>query len=130
MVAKLITDDDLRARAAERMGMKLREIVAVVDTAEGVVVTTHDGQRTLIRDDGSTVASVPEPVDTAPVAPAIPATPTGATPDPNAVPDGSATDVLTWVGEDKDRAARALAIENAKDKPRSTLVASLEKVQG
>lgn len=42
--------------------------------------------------------------------------------------DATAADVLAWVGEDTDRAAEALEAELAKDKPRSTLVKSLEKL--
>lgn len=42
--------------------------------------------------------------------------------------DGTATDVLSWVGDDPERAAEALAVEQAKDKPRSTLVKQLEKL--
>lgn len=44
--------------------------------------------------------------------------------------DGTAADVLAWVGEDPDRADEALAAEQAKDKPRSTLVKQLEKLAG
>lgn len=42
--------------------------------------------------------------------------------------DASAADVLAWVGDDSERAAEALAAEQAKDKPRSTLVKQLEKL--
>jgi hypothetical protein len=42
--------------------------------------------------------------------------------------DAKADDVLAWVGEDPERAAVALAAEQAKDKPRSTLVKQLEKL--
>ena len=41
--------------------------------------------------------------------------------------DATAADILEWVGDDPDRAAEALAAEQAKDKPRSTLVKALEK---
>lgn len=44
--------------------------------------------------------------------------------------DAKADDVLAWVGEDPERAAEALAAEQAKDKPRSTLVKQLEKLAG
>lgn len=36
--------------------------------------------------------------------------------------------VLAWVGEDPARAAESLAAEQARDKPRSTLVAALTKL--
>lgn len=48
--------------------------------------------------------------------------------DGDGVPDGSAKDVLGWVGDDRARAALALQAESRRDKPRSTLVADLEKV--
>lgn len=46
------------------------------------------------------------------------------------VPDGPAKDVLAWVGDDSDRAVAALEAEEARDQPRTTLVAALEKVIG
>lgn len=42
--------------------------------------------------------------------------------------DGTAAAVLAWVGEDPERAAEALEAEQAKEKPRSTLVKQLEKL--
>jgi hypothetical protein len=42
--------------------------------------------------------------------------------------DGTAADVLAWVGDDPERAEEALEAEQAKDKPRSTLVKQLEKL--
>jgi hypothetical protein len=44
--------------------------------------------------------------------------------------DGTAADVLAWVGDDPERARMALEQEQAKDKPRSTLVKQLEKLAG
>ena len=41
------------------------------------------------------------------------------------VPDGKVEDVLAWVGDDQERAARALVAEQNRDKPRSTLVDQL-----
>jgi hypothetical protein len=46
----------------------------------------------------------------------------------HAVPDGSAKDVLAWVGEDPDRAAAASLAEEQKETPRVTLLAALEKI--
>ncbi|MFJ5973517.1 hypothetical protein [Streptomyces sp. NPDC093060] len=43
---------------------------------------------------------------------------------------GTAADVLAWVGDDPERAAEALEAEQAKDKPRSTLVKQMEKLVG
>lgn len=42
--------------------------------------------------------------------------------------DGSVDDVLTWVGDDHDRAQEALAQENARPTPRTTLVSKLEQI--
>lgn len=48
---------------------------------------------------------------------------------PASLADAStATEVLAWVGEDQERAAEALAAEEAADKPRSTLVKQLKKL--
>lgn len=61
-------------------------------------------------------------------------------PDPEEAPEGpdgppeeldieaTAADVLIWVGDDPERAGEALEAEQAKDKPRSTLVKQLEKL--
>lgn len=46
--------------------------------------------------------------------------------DPNEVPTGTVAAVLGWVGDDRERAVRALDAENAADKPRTTLVAALQ----
>lgn len=40
----------------------------------------------------------------------------------------TAAEVLEWVGDDPERAVEALEVEQAKDKPRSTLVKQLEKL--
>ena len=42
--------------------------------------------------------------------------------------DATAAEVLEWVGDNPDRAAEALEAEQAKDKPRSTLVKQLQKL--
>jgi len=39
--------------------------------------------------------------------------------------DGTIDDLMAWVGDDKERAAQALTAEQAKDKPRSTVVKRL-----
>jgi hypothetical protein len=46
-------------------------------------------------------------------------------PGPLEVPHGPIDRVLAWVGDDKDRAARALEVEQAKAEPRASLVARL-----
>lgn len=48
---------------------------------------------------------------------------------PDSLADASTTaEVLAWVGENQERAAEALAAEEAADKPRSTLVKQLKKL--
>lgn len=47
---------------------------------------------------------------------------------PADVPDGTAKDVLDWVGDDPDRARQALDAEQGREKPRSTLVATLTRL--
>lgn len=46
------------------------------------------------------------------------------------VPTGSVATVLTWVGEDKDRARRALEVERAAEKPRVSLTGALTALIG
>lgn len=48
----------------------------------------------------------------------------------NRTPTGTRPEIMAWVGEDKERAQRALDAENANDKPRKTLVADLEALLG
>lgn len=49
-----------------------------------------------------------------------------AAPDSDKVPSGSIAVVLAWVGEDPDRAVRALDVETAAERPRKGLVTALE----
>ena len=44
--------------------------------------------------------------------------------------NGTAAQVIDWVGDDPARAREALEAEQAKDKPRSTLVKKLEELAG
>ncbi|MCW2899705.1 MAG: hypothetical protein JWO67_1970 [Streptosporangiaceae bacterium] len=63
----------------------------------------------------------PEPEsEQAPAAPENPGPPAG---DPPV--DGTIDDLMTWIGDDKDRAAQALAAEQAKDNPRVTVIKRL-----
>ena len=63
----------------------------------------------------------PEPKQAEPEAPAAPVQQNGDEPPV----DGTADELMTWVDGDRDRAARALEAEQAKDKPRSTVVKRL-----
>lgn len=42
--------------------------------------------------------------------------------------DGTAAEVLAWVGDDPERAKEAREAESEKDKPRSTLLKRLEEI--
>lgn len=44
------------------------------------------------------------------------------------VPSGKAGDILAWVGDNRGRAKQALAAERAATRPRSTLLAQLERL--
>lgn len=44
------------------------------------------------------------------------------------VPEGNVEGVMTWVGDDKDRAKAALESEEEAEKPRKTLVAKLKEL--
>ncbi|UUV34386.1 hypothetical protein NQK81_13325 [Amycolatopsis roodepoortensis] len=140
--------------AARVMGMAPSEVLAVAEVGEYLVVTTSDGQRTAVADNGDLHLLTPEtaaqlgigqeteaPVDvdpdssgegesTGPVLenPGGDQTPEVTGEQVDEVPDVNKDELLAWVGDDTDRAARALAAENARDKPRSTVVAELEKV--
>lgn len=51
-------------------------------------------------------------------------------PESDEVPQGTSAEIMAWVGDDKDRAQRALDAENANDRPRKTLVSQLEGMTG
>jgi hypothetical protein len=48
--------------------------------------------------------------------------------DPNKVPEGTADEVLGWVGDDVSKARKALSAEKKDDSPRKTVVEPLEKM--
>lgn len=75
----------------------------------------------------------PQPVSSPPAGPAGPdEVPPGVlTLSSGQVPDGTAKDVVDWVGDDQQRARQALAVEQSKgDEARTTLVARLTKIAG
>ena len=53
-----------------------------------------------------------------------------ATPSPakSHVPAGTIAEIIRWVGDDKDRAQRALDEENKQEKPRKSLTSQLHEV--
>ena len=61
----------------------------------------------------------PEPVEQEPVE-------EDATGGPHLVPGATIAEIMSWVGEDPARAKAALEAEEAREKPRATLVAKLE----
>lgn len=44
------------------------------------------------------------------------------------VPEGSVDEIVEWVGDDRERAQRALDVEQASERPRKTAVAAFEAV--
>ncbi|MEV0805738.1 hypothetical protein [Micromonospora sp. NPDC050200] len=120
-----------RDEAAQALGMKRREILAVDRVDGGYAITTHDGQRTLVNQRGTIVATgdILDPAG-APPAPQTPppADPDGSDTPPAAVPDGNAADVLAWVGGDVDRARTAASAEQGRERPRTGLLAELDKL--
>ena len=77
----------------------------------GIADRVARGQLRLVNADGTPLAGP------APVPPV---------PDSDEVPTGSMAVVLGWVGESRERATRALEVEQAAEKPRKTLLTTLE----
>ena len=44
------------------------------------------------------------------------------------VPEGTASEILGWVGNDKERAKKALEAEQRDEKPRSGLTSDLQRI--
>jgi len=57
---------------------------------------------------------------------AAPTSDSSPAPSTSSVPDGSVDEVLAWAGDDYARRAAALASEQARKRPRKTLLAALE----
>jgi hypothetical protein len=134
-------------QAARRLGMKTSEVVGVEETDGGAVVTTHDGQRVVVTEDAVTPLAVVLVGEAGPeLAPAADAAVVaadeherlqreaaakgegGEPPAELVVPEGPTQTVLDWVDNDPERAAAALADEQAKANPRSGLITALEKL--
>jgi hypothetical protein len=120
--------------AAQVLGMRTAEVVNVVSRGDVHLVTLHDRTRAVLDATGftfdeQTVDRFVTAVDDAhPVGERQgQAPPAGDPGDPgdDVVPDGTAEAVLAWVGEDVDRARRALAAEGDRDKPRAGVTAKL-----
>lgn len=118
--------------AAQLMGMKPhREVREVVPVDGGHKVLTHDGQWTLIADDGGVSGPVPAPEVIEQMAYEDGVTAAEVVDElllSDGVPDGTKDEVLAWVNDDPGKAAAALEVERGRENPRSTLMAALEKV--
>lgn len=91
------------------------------DLARHLAENTPEGSVEILEADS-------EPKQAPPAPDAEPDTPIGSPEELNV--EGTAAYVLAWVGDDPERAADALAAEQARDKPRSTLVKQLQKLVG
>lgn len=116
-------------QVAARLGITVHQVAGIDDHPAGQLVRLVNGSRWLLTD---TVARryVPD-VDDAPTDAGDLEDPEGdsASPDgEDAVPSGSVDEVLTWVGEDRERAAQAREAEQAKSSPRKTLLARLDEL--
>lgn len=128
-----------REDAARRLGMAVAEVVQVHDAGDGgSIVVTHDGYPTLVTADDQLVFG-PEAIggrlDVAGVAAPVVSVDEESVDDAGGgplddveVPDGTAAEVLAWVGDDPDRAGQALAHERARDRPRASVTGPLEKL--
>lgn len=127
--------------AGRVLGLADADVLSVEQTEDGARVTVRDGGDRLITDDGvfalsdhpATAQLRRHEGDPASAEDSEPYDPTQDDDpgDPGTdVPDGSADVVLTWVGDDAERAQRALAAEDKRDHPRSTLVAKLRALVG
>ena len=138
------------ADAAKTLGIKEREVASVEECAYGDVVTDTAGSRILMHETGphwygydkAPNTGLPLWVDPSSDEDDAPE-PAGEREDPGAepsgggdaagvepVPDDTAAKVIEWVNGHPDRAVRALEAERARETPRTTLVAALEKLAG
>jgi hypothetical protein len=136
--------------AARIMGMKPhREVRQATPVDGGTVALTHDGGRTLIRDDGSMEFNLPAlsvvvddeteaklariEADLDQLGELLDEQDDDGEPDGDgldAALAGNAAGVLAWVDGDAGRATRAIEAEQSREAPppRSTLIADLRKV--
>ena len=125
-----------RFEIARALSIAPADVQEFEDTDYGVAVDVRDGGCRLIDRDGGVWALDDHPANRSRrrwEPPAAVAEEDEAPPGDGAggeVPDGTADDVLGWVGDDPGRAAQALAVEEGRDHPRSTLVAKLRKAVG
>jgi hypothetical protein len=120
--------------AAQVLGMRTAEVVNVVSRGDVHLVTLHDRTRAVLDatggfsfDEQAVDRFVLAVDDAHPVGERQGQVPPAGDPGTgdDVVPDGTAEAVLAWVGEDVDRARRALAAEGDRDKPRAGVTAKL-----
>lgn len=130
-----------KADGARALSIEENEVATVADSPAGLIVITTDGVHYVVVDEDNPDAAgrhgvmflVPPKLPyhgTFPVysQPEIPAEAVLEPVDPDTlVPDGSQKELLDWVGEDLDRATEALEGEQAKPKPRGSVVDALGK---
>jgi hypothetical protein len=130
-------DELTRAELARLMGMKAGEVLAAEETDGGWLVTTHDQVVSYVTVDEATGRAfcTPYMVDGRLVSavPVVQAESVAAGGDraedlQDLPPEGSEKQVLEWVGDDAERAAAALRMEQATGSPRKGLVAKLARI--
>lgn len=131
-----------RFEIARALSIAPADVSDAEHTNDGVVVLVRDGGRRLIDTGGQIWALDDHPANRGRhrwQPPAPPAADDEASEEAKddlaereggGVPSGRAEDVLTWVGEDAERARQALTVETERDRPRSTLVERLQKLAG
>ena len=131
--------------AARRLGVADADIRDVTKHEQGYEVRAWTGAHWLLTDDGRLFAMDDHPgtknlsrwtgsdEQRAPVYDDSPAEPTQ---EPavrdlgiEEVPQGKVSEIIEWVGTDKNRAQRALEVEEASDAPRRNLVTQLKRVK-
>lgn len=137
--------DEYRTVLARELGMKEREIFDAEDSPAGVVVNLTDGTSLVIVEDdnpdaegktGVMFLAAPITPDGKPYRGDFPvyAQPTDieivdlTAEDAGYPTDGNVGDVLGWVAGDADRAADALILEQARDKPRAGVTDELTAI--
>jgi hypothetical protein len=111
-------------------GVRFRDGVCDVDRPNAVSILQSPywrrrGIRLATDDDlpAATKVDAAEPVQPSAAPPTAQAVQGGETP-----PDGTASNVLDWVGDNPARARQALEAEQRREKPRTTLVAALTRI--
>jgi hypothetical protein len=134
-----------RGDVARLLSVADADVESFEETTYGLLVTVRDGGRRVVTKDGlfacdghpanaqlrrwpgHLVGEAGPELVLPPVGEPVSSVETSE-PLPEAVPEGSAEVVLSWVDGDPERALAAWEAEQARDKPRTTLLAALEKL--